>query len=141
MIDMNIDSATAGSVEPSWIEGWDGLRVLHVDGDGDAALVLAPLLVPEAQVTHVATLGAAARAIRAQRYNLLVLDPDLPDGDGAALLEVLKFVDQPTPVLLYAGRDTVWPGATSAMLLKCSTSPRQLWTKVSQLLAAGERHP
>ena len=109
-------------------------RVLHVDGDGDAALVLATLLVPETQVTHVHTLAAAKRAIAHERYALVVLDPDLPDGDGAALIAALREAQAATPVLLYSARHPDGRAEVHAFLPKPWTSPRQLWRTVSQLL-------
>lgn len=112
-------------------------RVLHVDGDGDTALVLATLLVPETQVTHVHTLAAAQRAIAHERYALVVLDPDLPDGDGAALIAALKQADSATPVLLYSAREPADRAHASAFLAKPWTSPRQLWRTVAELLGMG----
>lgn len=112
-------------------------RVLHIDGDGGAALLLATLLMPEARVTHAPTLAAATRAIRRKRYQLVVLDPDLPDGDGAALLDALQHVAAPPPVLLYAARDGAWRGAAQATLLKPATSARQLWSALERLLGGG----
>ncbi len=111
-------------------------RVLHIDGDADAALLLATLLMPEAQVTHAPTLAAAAAAIRLADYSLVVLDPDLPDGDGAALLDVLQCAAAPPAVLLYAARDRIWRGAADAALLKPATSARQLSQALAQLLEA-----
>lgn len=109
-------------------------RVLHIDGDDDSALLLATLLVPEAQVTRVPTLAAATRAIRLGGYSLVVLDPDLPDGDGAPLLEMLECADAPPPVLLYSARDSIWSGAADAALLKPATSMRQLARTLARLL-------
>ena len=109
-------------------------RVLHVDGDGDAALVLATLLVPETQVTHVHTLAAAQRAIAHDHFALVVLDPDLPDGDGAALIAALREAQAATPVLLYSARHPDGRAEVHAFLPKPWTSPRQLWRTVSQLL-------
>ncbi|MBA5688506.1 response regulator [Rugamonas apoptosis] len=109
-------------------------RVLHVDSDHDAALVLAALLVPETQVTHAGTLDAAVRAVRSGRYALVVLDPDLPDGDGATLLHILCEQPQATPVLLYSGRQPERLDQGIPFLHKPWTSPRQLWLTVSRLL-------
>ncbi|MEC5160875.1 MULTISPECIES: hypothetical protein [unclassified Janthinobacterium] len=113
-------------------------RVLHIDADADAALLLAALLMPEARVTHAPTLAAATAAIRLADYSLVVLDPDLPDGDGAALLDVLQCAATPPALLLYAARDSIWRGAADAALLKPATSMRQLARALTQLLA-GER--
>ncbi|MES2743573.1 MAG: response regulator [Pseudomonadota bacterium] len=109
-------------------------RVLHVDRDRDVALVIATLLMPEAQVTHVYTLAEARLALSRGSFSLVVLDPDLPDGDGAALFETLKQADAPTPVLLYTARHTVWRDQASAFLLKPWTAPHQLWSTIERLL-------
>lgn len=109
-------------------------RVLHVDGDHETALVLATLLVPETQVTHAGTLDAAMRAVGSGRFALVVLDPDLPDGDGAALLDLLGEQQRATPVLLYSARQPDRARQAMAFLPKPWTSPRQLWLTVSRLM-------
>ena len=106
--------------------------VLHIDGDGDAALVLATLLAPEMAVTHVDSLAQASAALDSGRYALVVLDPDLPDGDGASLLAALGRRD--TPVLQYSARAPGIGHAPTFFLAKSRTSPRQLWQTVAGLL-------
>jgi two-component system phosphate regulon response regulator OmpR len=112
-------------------------HVLHVDGDQDAALVLATLLVPETHVTHVQTLAEAVQAIEQRQFALVVLDPDLPDGDGAMLIDVLRQAHAGTPVLLYSARQPEHRNLASAFLPKPWTSPRQLWRTISELLGIG----
>ena len=112
-------------------------RVLHVDGDNDSALVLATLLVPETHVTHVPTLAEAVQAIEQQQFALIVLDPDLPDGDGAMLIDTLRRASAGTPVLLYSARQPEQRNLASAFLPKPWTSPRQLWRTISELLGIG----
>jgi two-component system phosphate regulon response regulator OmpR len=116
-------------------------HVLHIDGDGEAALVLATLLTPEARVTHVDTLLAATRAIGGAHYALVVLDPDLPDGDGGILLDTLRAEHPSTPVMLYARRPPRRPFHTRATLLKPQTAARQLWHTLAHLLAAPTAAP
>ncbi len=106
--------------------------VLHVDGDGDAALMLATLLAPDMPVTHVDSLAQASAALDSGRYALVVLDPDLPDGDGASLLAALGRHD--TPVLQYSVRAPGFGHAPTFFLAKPRTSPRQLWQTVAGLL-------
>jgi CheY-like chemotaxis protein len=109
-------------------------RVLHVDGDGDAALVLATLLVPETEVLHAATLAEAVRAVEQASFALVVLDPDLPDGDGGELLQRLRQRAENTQVLLYSARHPGLRTQAHAFLPKPWTSPRQLWRTVSHML-------
>jgi DNA-binding response OmpR family regulator len=114
-------------------------RVLHVDGDDDAALVLAALLMPEMQVHHAPTLAAAVEAMERASYALVVIDPDLPDGDGGVLLEQLKQGRHGahTQILLYSARHPGLRSQAHPFLPKPWTSPRQLWRTVSHLLGVG----
>jgi two-component system phosphate regulon response regulator OmpR len=116
-------------------------RVLHIDSDHDAALVLAALLVPETQVTHVPTMAAAQELLRSEQFALVVMDPDLPDGDGADLLPNLRRQQTSARVLVYSARHPEQHQAGSAFLPKPWTSPRQLWRTVSELLAIGPGMP
>ena len=116
-------------------------RVLHVDSDHDAALVLAALLVPETQVTHVPTLAAAHELLQRERFALVVMDPDLPDGDGADLLPHLRTQQAGARLLVYSARHPEQHAAGSAFLPKPWTSPRQLWRTVSDLLNIGAAMP
>ncbi|MYM70669.1 response regulator [Duganella sp. FT134W] len=116
-------------------------RVLHVDSDHDAALVLTALLVPETQVTHVPTLAAAVSLLHSEKFALVVLDPDLPDGDGVDLLAEVRIHQPDTRVLMYSARHPEHHNAGSAFLPKPWTSPRQLWRTVSDLLGIGPAMP
>src|SRR5262249_20794127 len=77
-------------------------RVLHVDPDEDSAVVLATLLAPEIHVVHAASYDEAQHQLQRGEFALLVIDPDLPDGDGHTLIRKLREGDQYTPVLLYS---------------------------------------
>ena len=116
-------------------------RVLHIDGDHDAALVLATLLVPETRVTHVATMAEARELLLTEDFALVVIDPDLPDGDGADLLSMVRQNQARARVLMYSARHPDQHSAGSAFLPKPWTSPRQLWRTVSQLLGIGQAMP
>lgn len=116
-------------------------RVLHIDSDHDAALVLAALLVPETQVTHVPSLAAAQEMLRTEKFALVVLDPDLPDGDGVDLMPEVRVLQGDARVLVYSARHPEQHNAGSAFLPKPWTSPRQLWRTVSDLLGIGPAMP
>lgn len=105
-------------------------RVLHIDSDASAALVLATLLTPEAHVTHVATLAEARQLLGTELFSLVVMDPGLSDGDGRALLPSLAT----TPLLVYSARLPDARDPVRAFLPKPWTSPRQLWSTISTML-------
>ncbi len=109
-------------------------RVLHVDPDEDSAVVLATLLAPEIHVVHAASYGEAQRQLQRGEFALLVIDPDLPDGDGHTLIRNLRQNDQYTPVLLYSASQPMLHHQAHAFLPKPWTSPRQLWRTVSHML-------
>lgn len=117
------------------------LSVLHVDGDAEVALMLGTLLAPEARLVHVDTLAAASRAIGTQQFALVVLDPDLPDGEGGALLAALAARRAATPLLLYARRLPAWRMQAAACLHKERTTPRQLWQALERLLVSAAPRP
>ena len=108
-------------------------RVLHIDPDTDAAVVLATLLVPDTEVVHAPTLAAARRQLDSGAFALVVLDPDLPDGDGHVLVRSLREHSH-VPVLLYTASQPALHHQAHAFLPKPWTSPRQLWHTVAHLL-------
>ncbi len=119
----------------------DAPRVLHIDKDFDAALVLSTLLVPETRVTHASTLADAQDMLRHQGFALVVMDPDLPDGDGDSLLPLLYQQQGDARLLVYSARHPERHTAGSAFLPKPWTSPCQLWRAVSDLLSIGSAMP
>ena len=105
-------------------------HVLHVDTDSASAFVLAGLLVPEAHVTHAATVAEARRLLEGNVFSLVVLDPAMPDGDARTLLPLLCG----TPLLVYSLHQPEWRWSPLAFLPKPWTSTRQLWVAISTLL-------
>ena len=118
-------------------------RVLHIDSDADTALVLTALLVPETRVTHVTTVAAAQALLQTEQFALVVIDPELRDGDGDAslLLDNLHHLQHDARVLVYSARHPEANIAGGAFLPKPWTSPRQLWRTVSDLLLLGPAMP
>lgn len=108
-----------------------GPRVLHVDTEAGTATVLASLLGSDIHVTHVATLAQARQLLQHQVFSLVILDPDLPDGDARELLPLLAG----TPLLVYSDQQLEWRDALQPPhLSKSCTTARQLWTAMSAML-------
>ena len=128
------------AIHPAAAEARHIPRVLHVDRDETAALILSTLIVPETQVFHASTMGDAAVTLAEQDFDLIVLDPDLQDGDGYALIRSLRARDDHTPVLLYSARHPDLHHEAHAFLPKPWTSPRQLWQAVCFLLELEGQH-
>lgn len=81
-------------------------RILIAEDDralGDG-LCLA-LKDPALELTLCRTLSAARSALEAERFDLLVLDVNLPDGSGLDLLRRLRAGGNPVPVILLTAND------------------------------------
>lgn len=81
-------------------------RILIAEDDralGDG-LCLA-LKDPALELTLCRTLSAARSALEAERFDLLVLDVNLPDGNGLDLLRRLRAGGNPVPVILLTAND------------------------------------
>jgi CheY-like chemotaxis protein len=115
---------------PSCLQAVEGPRVLHIDRSARSAQVLDTLLVPAARVTHVQTLAAARELLRRDCYSLVVLDPDLDDGDAVELLPLLLG----TPLLVYSTLYPVWGEQVTAFLPKPVTPINQLWGVMARML-------
>lgn len=115
---------------PSCLQAAIGPRVLHIDRSERSAEVLATLLVPAARVTHVQTLAAARELLRRDCFSLVVLDPDLDDGDAIELLPLLLG----TPLLVYSALYPVWGDQITAFLPKPVTPIKQLWGVMARML-------
>jgi signal transduction histidine kinase len=116
------------------------LRILLVeDNPTDALLVEAALeemttLSPE--LTHVETLAQAERALKDGTYDVVLVDLNLPDGQGLGNFECLQSASSQTPMIVLTGQhdeelaieaiargaaDYLIKGATDAPLLERST--------------------
>jgi CheY-like chemotaxis protein len=105
-------------------------HVLHVDSDDRCAEMVAGLLAPEVHVTRVSTLTDARRAIANDVYSLVILDPYLPDGNGAMLVSQLC----ETPVLLHSEKSPAWQDRVDGYLPKPWSTHRAMWLAVADLL-------
>ena len=107
-------------------------RVLLIDSDDETAASLRTLLVPEAKLLHAPNCAEARRLLETQLLSLVIVDPGLPDGDGAMLVRSIAH----TPVLVYSAREPVRLDKLP-YLPKPFTTPRQLWSTISRMLGIG----
>ena len=84
------------------------MRLLVVEDERDlAGAVLDHLRAHNHAVDHAATLDEAEAAVRTTRYDLVLLDLRLPDGDGLTLLRNLRDRRMDTPVMVVTSRDRI----------------------------------
>jgi DNA-binding response OmpR family regulator len=81
------------------------LRVLLVEDEPEMAAALAAALKNyDMVVDHIATLGDAEEAVSTNAYGAILLDRQLPDGDGLALVSKLRASGVGVPVIVLTAR-------------------------------------
>jgi DNA-binding response OmpR family regulator len=82
-------------------------RILHVEDDADLRSILARSLADRVEWVGASSLQEAEDMLRHDRFDLVVLDLDLPDGSGLDLLERLNaLTGSPLPVLILSATET-----------------------------------
>ena len=97
--------------------------ILHIDDDRDIREVVATALSGWGEVAPAEGLAEARTIMARRRPDLVVLDLELRDGDGADLLDELNAMATPPAVVVFTAQDTnrdLGP-AVSAVLIKSRT--------------------
>jgi PAS domain S-box-containing protein len=106
------------------------LRILHVDDDPDLPTIVALALSEVADVDVARSLREARQRLADTAYDLVVLDFELPDGDGLELAPELDRagLSAPTPYILFTAHDvsTGLAGKAVAILVKSRSSVAEL---------------
>lgn len=81
------------------------MRLLLVEDELEMAGALrAALSRHDLIVDHVATLGEAEEAVRSRSHDAILLDWQLPDGEGISLIPIVRASGQDTPVIMLTAR-------------------------------------
>lgn len=79
-------------------------RILYVDDDQDSREMLCLLLTfSQIETKAVATAAQALKLMKAERFDLFLLDARLPDLDGFELCRRMRVFDAHTPILFFSG--------------------------------------
>ncbi|WOI58251.1 ATP-binding protein [Palleronia sp. LCG004] len=90
-------------------ESADGrARVLYIEDDLSLQEIIAQSIGECATTTFAATVEEARWRLEADRYDLVILDQELPDGSG---LDLIDEIPSETPIVLYSAFDLT-PAAT-----------------------------
>jgi len=116
--------------------GAQGRTILHVDDDRDIREVVATALSTWGEVVSVDGLEDARAAMQRKRPDLIVLDLELRDGDGADLLVELNGWRDPPPVIVFTAQDTQQDlgASVTSVLIKSRTPLTGLVGEVRRLL-------
>lgn len=113
----------------------DGLpRILHVEDDVDLTEIIATALRGQAHVVRATRVASALRTLRSESFDMIVIDPDLPDGDGLALLSPHIDRERTCVLVLSADETGERPEAAVARLVKSRISEPQIVATILDLL-------
>ncbi|MCG2591872.1 PAS domain S-box protein [Ramlibacter sp. XY19] len=127
------ETAAVVPMAPEWVPP-RAARILHVEPEPGIRAIVANLAGPRADCVPAASLQEARQELRAGRYDLVLLEPELPDGSGWDLLAPLEA--EAVPVLVYAAGDGLPAGRqVQGFMVKSQTSETVLMQTIRRALA------
>lgn len=111
-------------------------KILHVEDDLDLQQLVVLLLADVAEVVAVANFQSAEQALVRQRFDLVVLDIVLPDGNGLNLLPLLNRLTPPVPVIVFSSQEPDPENLQEVVevLIKTRTSNEQLLETITAMV-------
>ena len=108
-------------------------RVLHVEDDADLHEVIRAMVGGRFGFELATTLEEARARVMRERFDVVILDLDLPDGSGWDLLPDIRQQHPNARVVILSGTDMSADEArkVEAVLLKSQVSPRELLDALS----------
>lgn len=80
------------------------LSLLHIEDDIDLHAVIRAMLNEHAHCEHALSVETARRALEARRYDAVILDIGLPDGEGWELLDEIRYLQPGARVIILSGQ-------------------------------------
>lgn len=83
------------------------MRLLLVEDEMEMAKALSAILVQHSHVVdHMTSIEHAREAVRSKVHDAIILDRQLPDGDGLTLLREMRSAGDTTPVIVLTAHNT-----------------------------------
>lgn len=115
--------------------------ILHVEDDPDNIEIVAQILKDRATIVAATSLKAAQHRVLNSRFDLVILDVTLPDGNGMDLISYMRANGkQATPVLVFSASETPneLQNLVSASLVKSKTTNEELVGCIGRILSANK---
>lgn len=113
-------------------------KILHVEDDKDLCRIVDIVLEDMADIEYAHSLAEASEKISHSRYDLILLDLNLPDGSGLSLLRNLGHLGTKTPVIIFAAADIKETiddtGHVRSTLIKSKTTNEHLRREIKELI-------
>lgn len=139
-IERPIDPTTLAATVRRALERSAAIRptLLHIDGDPDMLEVAAAVLAEHGRIVHATSVASARAVLATQPFDIVILDPSLPDGPGSDLLPELVQPDGTAiPTVIYAANDVPaeLEEQVDAVLIKSRRSLTSLARAIHRILA------
>ncbi|MFP3342053.1 response regulator [Halomonas sp. SIMBA_159] len=110
------------------------LTLLHIEDDPDLHAVIRAMLSEHAECEHAVSVAMARRLLSYRRYDAIILDIGLPDGEGWELLEQIRHAHPRARVIILSGQSISEADQhrVEAVFLKSRISPAQLLEAIQQ---------
>jgi PAS domain S-box-containing protein len=111
-------------------------RILHVEDDDDIVSIMKMQLECKFHYHHAGNLAEARAKLRSNRYDLVLLDIGLPDGNGWQLIPDLQLYHAKVPVIVFSAQDVSvnQRNQATAVFGKTKVEPSALVEQISQML-------
>lgn len=111
-------------------------RILHVEDDEDIVAIMQMQLEPKFHYHQAGTLAEARAKLRSNRYDLVLLDIGLPDGNGWQLIPDLQLSHAKVPVIVFSAQDISvnQRNQATAVFGKTKVEPTALVEQIGQML-------
>jgi PAS domain S-box-containing protein len=119
----------------------DRPRILHVEDDPDIQHISAAIARDFATFEFAGSLKEARARLLLRRYDLILLDLNLPEGEGTGwnLLRDIDALDPRPPLVIFTARDMsrADDGRVQAFLVKSETSNEEFLETIQRVLGRG----
>ena len=102
--------------------------ILYVEDNSDLIEMMSSLLGDKAKLVHAPNLQTAKHKIETENFDLMLLDVELPDGNGLELIALMNQYNPLTPVIIFSAQslDKVIVEQVNAALVKSLVSNEEL---------------
>jgi PAS domain S-box-containing protein len=133
---------TAETVQQTFANGAPGNghalpKLLYVEDDVDLVAIIRETLSGRADIVVAASLQDAERCLREERFELIILDQTLPDGNGISLVDrIPALVGSGVPIVVLSATDVPNDAhrKVAVALAKAQVSPAQVATTILSYL-------
>ncbi len=118
-------------------------RVLHIEDDRDLMQVMATLIGDSMEYVRAATVKEGRRLLRSEKFDLLIVEPGMPDGGGFDLLsELAGSPSQDAPTIIYSSHTVPADAASRAdrVLLKSRCTSDELLAVIHRMTGGEQAH-